>query len=393
MTCDLCGGTGTDVVVDLARKRALRSDRVIVPARLVKHACRRCGLVRSGDGPDPAALQALYADEYAAGLGSDHRFFTPAGPVARSAVFAEWIAGAVDEGAWRGARVLEIGAGTGAAQRELARRFPAATFEGQETRRAAAAAARAAGLDVRDGPLDALPAASYDVAYAIAVLEHVPSPAAFLAQVRARLRPGARLVLSQPTQDVPSYDVLFVDHLFHFGAAHVAAYARACGFREERAVVGHPLMPNFSLHVWRAVDDGPAPRAWDGPPAPTTCAATAKSVEADMARLDATLDGIVARGRPVAVFGLAEVFWLARAYSSLADRTIACGLVDDPATVDAAALGFPVVRPEEAPAHGVQEVILAMNPVYYPMATERLARLGLRAVPLLSPDSQGGSTR
>jgi hypothetical protein len=36
-----------------------------------------------------------------------------------------------------------------------------------------------------------------------------------------------------------------------------------------------------------------------------------------------------------------------------------------------------VVTPEECPRLGVQDVVLAMNTLYYPLAQARLARLGL----------------
>jgi hypothetical protein len=103
-----------------------------------------------------------------------------------------------------------------------------------------------------------------------------------------------------------------------------------------------------------------------------------------MDRLDRTLERLAREGRRVAAFGLQEVYWLARCYSRLGEFPLALGLDDSPDRPEYARLPFPVVRPEEAPAHGIQDVALTMNRTYYAQATERLSRLGLRVHPLLS---------
>jgi 2-polyprenyl-3-methyl-5-hydroxy-6-metoxy-1,4-benzoquinol methylase len=381
--CDLCGSPDHAVLVALDRPRAMRSDREVVARPLRKRACRRCGLVRSGDAAPPGSLASYYGETYGLAGRGEHCFYTEAGPVSRSAAFADWLVSLAPD-AWRGGRrCLEVGAGAGHLLRELAGRFPAAAFEGLEPGRDAVRLARAGGLAVREGSLPAAPRPEYDLVYAVAVVEHVASPTEFLRRIRGVLRPGGWLLLSQPVQDVPSYDVLFVDHLHHFGSAHLRAYARKCGFDEAAAAVGHPLMPNFSAHAWRASGRGDG-FAWRGAPAPLAAAAAARGVLADLARLDARLESLRAAGRRVAVFGLGEVYWLARAYSSLEEFPVVCGFDDMPDRAEYARLGFPVVRPEAGPGLGVQDVILAMNRLYYPMAMTRLRRLGLVAHPVLS---------
>jgi 2-polyprenyl-3-methyl-5-hydroxy-6-metoxy-1,4-benzoquinol methylase len=381
--CDLCGSPDYEVLVAVDRPRAMRSDREVVPRRLRKRACRRCGLVRSGDAAPPASLASYYGDTYTLAAHGEHHFYTAQGPVSRSAALADWLVSLAGPGGWSGgARCLEVGAGAGLLMRELAGRFPSAAFEGLEPGRDAVRLARAAGLAVREGWLSDAPSPAYDIAYSVAVVEHVPSPTEFLCRIRGSLRPGGRLLLIQPVQDVPSYDVLFVDHLHHFGAGHLREYARKCGFREEAAAVGHPLMPNFSAHAWRVVG-GSDGFGWSGPPVPLAAGAAARSVLADLERLDARLGVLRAQGRRVAVFGLGEVYWLARAYSTLDEFPVVCGFDDRPDRREYERLGFPVVRPEDGPRLGVQDVIVAMNRLYYPMALARLARLGLAAHPVL----------
>ena len=384
--CDLCGSTDDEVLVHVPTGRAMRSDLGSVAVSLEKRACLRCGLVRSGGTRGDLGLDTYYEEEYTVGLQQEHRFYSAQGPVPRSAVFADWFLEAAPEAAWRrGQRILEIGAGSGRLLGELARRFPESEFVGFEPHRAAAARARANGLAVHDSWSQV--GTAYDLAYSVAVVEHVASPTAFLGDIATRLRPEAKLLLSQPIQDVPSYDVFFVDHLHHFGSAHLRAYARKCGFEEERVTIGHPLMPNFSLHLWRREDTPPvgaeAESAWRGPRASTTCAETAHRVLRDMARVDALLVRFLREGRRVAVFGLREVYWLARCYSTVGDFPFVCGLDDEPDRPEYAALEFPVLRPEDCPAKGVQDVILAMNALYYPAVRERLGRLGVAAHPVL----------
>jgi SAM-dependent methyltransferase len=381
--CDLCGGRAFSTTVELGGPRALRSDRAIVRARLRKLACRTCGLVC--DATAQSALEeGYYRDEYRIAL-ADHVFYTAAGPRFRSTILADWIVSSLETSgvpASRLERVLEIGAGGGFVLTAVADRLPHAQCEGFELSGSAAEVARRRRVPMRTGELSSLPDASFDLAYAVAVLEHVPSPTGFIAEIRRLLRPGGHLVLVQPTQDVPSYDVFFVDHLHHFGTAHMAGYAAKGGFTERFATVGYEWMPNFSLHVWTTQAGAPGWR-WPGPPAVTTCVQTVHQVTADMQRLDSTLAQLTHQHHRFGVFGLHEVFALARAYSSLEDGAIRCGLDDEPGKPEYAHYPFPVLTPERCAECHVEDILLTMNKVYYAQASERLTRLGMRPHPVL----------
>lgn len=382
--CDLCGSTEADVLVHLKTGRAMRSDRRVVNYDLAKLTCSLCGLVRADVRYEGESLRHYYTDEYTLSTQPvEHYFYTAAGPVSRSAMFAGWLSSAFGVHHWQQAkRVLEVGAGQGLLLREFAQRYPNTSFEGLELNAGAAEIAQGNGLNVRQGALPEWDSDGYDIIYAIAVIEHVPSPTDFLTEIRKRLRPGGLLYLCQPTQDVESYDVFFTDHLHHFSSEHLRGYAKKCGYQELGLVVGHPWMPNFSLHQWQAAAQ-PDSFAWYGPPAPTTCAATAERVVGDMQQLDAHLAQFRAEDRKAAAFGLNEVYWLARAYSSLGDYPLAYGLDDTPTKPEYAQFSFPVVTPEQGAANGVTDVLLTMNKIYYRQAAERLERLGLTAYPIL----------
>jgi SAM-dependent methyltransferase len=360
----------------------MRSDQVVVTRDLVKDRCLVCGLVRSRDMPDADELLAYYGEDYTVAA-ADYMFYAPEGPRPRSAVLCAWLSEAFGVYRWRGSkRCLEVGAGAGALLEQFARRFPDLQPEGLELGPEAHEAQRR-GLNVRRAPVGETPEGIYDLIYSVAVVEHVPSPTQFLTDLRRRLRPGGLLYLCQPTQDVCSYDVFFVDHLHHFGTEHLRAYARKCGFRELGFVVGHELMPNFSLHLWQA-HDGPGQFDWHGPPGYTACAEAARRAEADLHRLDETLRDLARRERRVGVFGVNEVFGLARAYSALGDFPLCCGLADNPAGVPRAGLNFPIVPPEACRDFGVQDVILAVNTVYHAQVRRRLEPLGVAVHPVLT---------
>ncbi len=352
------------------------SDRRIARRNLVKWVCRECGLVRSGSPFD--GLGDYYEDEYNTSHQPEHQFYTADGPVPRSQVMCDWLVSGMGEWRWHGVRrCLEVGAGRGLLLRALSRRFPHTAFLGVEPSQHGVRAALADGVHMRQGTVASIREDEFDAVYSIATVEHVNSPSDFLRDIRCKLRPGGMLFLVQPTQDVPSYDVFFVDHLHHFGSEHLRQYATKCGFREHGFVVGHPLMPTFSLHLWQAVEHGSSrmPFHWGY----TACREVAAQLVADTGRLDALLDRLERADRRVAVFGLSEVYWLLCAYSRLGSFQPVCGLDDEPKKPEYAKLSFPVMCPEDCVALGVQDAILAMNKNYYPLARERLEKLGIRA--------------
>lgn len=335
--CGLCGSTAAHVLVDRPG-RAFTSDSRIVDGGLRKIACEACGLVRDGHPFDPAALRDHY-HAYTLAVDADAAepiFFTADGPRPRSAVVANWIADSAEAVLGRApSSVMEIGCGEGLVIERLRGRWPMAALAGVDLSPAAVALARARGVNAREGGSDSVDGA-YDVIYAFAVLEHVPSPADFLASLRAHLAPGGVLVVAQPCQDRGSNDVFFCDHLHHFYSRHVGELGRRAGLVERLRRVGHDVIPDFSLHVFAergTMIDEPAAAAVAGVPS------TIARWEAIFGRVDAWLDQ--EPGAPVAVWGLGQTFQLWRAYTRLGDVGVAEGLDDNPARF-AGRVPFPV---------------------------------------------------
>ncbi len=357
--CDLCHSPESETLVQLALGRSMLSHQVVCDQNLFKLRCARCGLCRNamslGD------LSAFYSEDYVPA--GDHVFYTSEGPLARSEVFRDWMLALTGTSPWTG-RALEVGAGVGGLMKALSETLPELELEGIEPARAAAEQARAKGMKVKASSLEDWSGAEYDVVYSVAVMEHVPSPTSFLQQIWDKLKPGGWLVLVLPTQDVPSYDLFFVDHLYHFGSKHIRELARKAGFRETGLSVGHPLMPNFAAHVLRKTRR-PEQYEWDGFPGSTCCQQAAQGLGQDLERLNRLLDQL--KGSRIGVFGVHEAFQLLRTYSELWDAELVCGLAD--ATVEG--LPFPVVRPEQAPP--LDHLLLTLNQCHYPLVKRRLA--------------------
>ncbi|MFI8460206.1 class I SAM-dependent methyltransferase [Kitasatospora sp. NPDC085464] len=139
--------------------------------------------------------------------------------------------GAAEPGTDAGATVLELGAGPGAVTRRLRAALPAGTaliaadIDGELL-------AHAAGPDVTllvaDGADLPLPDASVDFVLLRYVLQHVPDPAAVLAEARRVLKPGGRVACTEVDSALwgaaePSYPELAGVH------AKMAAAQRADG--------------------------------------------------------------------------------------------------------------------------------------------------------------------
>jgi SAM-dependent methyltransferase len=106
-----------------------------------------------------------------------------------------------------GERILDVGCGAGTAELILAGLQPGGVrFVGidllharlRDARRAMRQQDLAAELAAADAARLPFAAASFDAAFAIAVLQHVPRPRAVVDALRRVLRPGGRLVLAEP---------------------------------------------------------------------------------------------------------------------------------------------------------------------------------------------------
>src|SRR6266404_5115642 len=159
--------------------------------------CARCALGQLSPLPSDDELQTLYASEayFADGSGVGYADYTADAPRhARSFRFRlEWLlrSGPVED-------LLEIGCGPGLFLVE-AQRLGVRRVVGVDPNPWAVAQARAHGVDAHVGSVEAIDTGDrFDAIVMLDVLEHVRAPLPFLAAVRARLRPGGRLLVMTP---------------------------------------------------------------------------------------------------------------------------------------------------------------------------------------------------
>jgi SAM-dependent methyltransferase len=198
--CSLCGDTGE------IRYRGLEDVLFGAPGQWSLRGCRTpdCGLLWLDPSPRPDEIGKAYARYYTHQAPAD-----AAGRLAVSHAYnLLWRVTAIGRERERlhdmcldrvtPGRLLDVGCGDGRRLTRLVERGWRA--EGQEVDPAAAAQARARGVTVHVGTLEALalPSGRYDAVTLSHVIEHVPSPEATLVECRRLLRPGGRLVALTP---------------------------------------------------------------------------------------------------------------------------------------------------------------------------------------------------
>ncbi len=186
-------------------------------ARYDYYKCDACGVYFLHPMPDAAALAALYPESYVepddlqqtrainplrlARLKLRHGYaHLGANPIAAIAARLT----APFHGADRaiefvpGGRLLDVGCGNGRYLRTM--RSLGWQVEGVELNRQSAEFCRSTGLSVHNGDLASaqFPSASFDVITARHVIEHIPTPQRFMAELARLLKPGGRLVVETP---------------------------------------------------------------------------------------------------------------------------------------------------------------------------------------------------
>jgi SAM-dependent methyltransferase len=371
--CDLCGSDKSQVVVKKHAKSSILSDNKKVAVNLNKVECRNCGLVRDAHKFSAHWLNNLYRSDYMLNKrAGEYHFITSHGLVPRSQAFFDWI--------WQYLKkhrletinqVVEVGTGAGHLLRRLNKLFPNADCFGTELSDVARQLALNNGARVIAGGIDHVEESEIDLIIAVGVLEHVPRPTRFLESIRERLAESGLLVLIQPSQDVLSSDIYFSDHLHHFATEHLARYAKKVGFTELEREVGHPLMPNFSLHIWRSSNTTNDFSSWSS----TRCRDSINYYETLFQQVNHLLEDVRAdESRKLAVFGLNERFALLDAYSQLGNAVIECGLSDIEPYVD---VSFPVVKAERLNEFQVTDVLVCVNQIHYDQVLPRLKKQGV----------------
>ena len=162
----------------------------------------------------------------------------------------------------RPARLLEIGSGQGELSREIKQRYADVDLVGIDLSSTGLDMARRKVPEARFLEQDLMrPLAHPEIAgwatHAVCseVLEHVADPVTALANMRAALAPGCRLVVTVPSGPMSAFDK-HIGHLRHFTATSLDASLRAAGF--EVVEVRGAGFPFFNLYRLTVVARGEA---------------------------------------------------------------------------------------------------------------------------------------
>ncbi len=137
----------------------------------------------------------------------------------------------------KGDRWLDVGCSSGAFVAEARR--AGINAEGTELAQEAVDEAVAAGLPVRQGPIESVGEdGEFDVVTAFDVLEHVADPAAFMHNARRLLKPGGMIALSVPNLSSVTrrmmgkrwYFYIPDSHLFYFNPENMGRFLERHGF-------------------------------------------------------------------------------------------------------------------------------------------------------------------
>lgn len=222
--------------------------------------CRSCGLVQAAITPEwQAEADRIYANYtiYHQSGGREQRVFGTGGaglPRSEKIVSAlRRVVGVPEAG-----RLLDVGCGNGAFLTAWSRQMPGWALAGSEvsdTNRAAVESIP--GVErLHTGSLAEIPG-RFSAISLIHVLEHIPSPIAFLGQLREKLEPGGLLIIEVPDCAQNPFILLVADHSTHFTPATAAACAAAAGF-EVVSATGDWVAKEVSVVARRTAGDSPA---------------------------------------------------------------------------------------------------------------------------------------
>jgi methionine biosynthesis protein MetW len=173
----------------------------------------------------------------------------------------------------KGARVLDVGCGTGAVSVRI-RDVAGATVLGVEPSAERAAACRARGIETVEAlfPSEAIPAGKFDAIVFTDVLEHLADPASALTAAKSLLAADGAVIASVPNVahwsvrfdllfgrfDYKPYGIMDATHLRWFTRRSLGRLFESCGFRVERSAMAPGVwLPDYRhRRPWKWIPRG-----------------------------------------------------------------------------------------------------------------------------------------
>ena len=340
------------------------SDLRVLDVPLGKHACASCGLVKRPSGVRERLFESGYRlYDHAPGA---------VGESARQSVYAEWLS---VQGLGQRRSILDLGCGNGSLLLALRRWWPGAALRGLDPSHESVGRARDAGVDARCGRVGEVPLEPADLVVSVNVVEHVEDPVTFLQSMAALVSPDGSLLLACPDGGRAWLELLFVDHLWSFSAAHLGQLASHAGLKVVDWTAAPVALGSFQLvRLSREAANGPA--AIPAPGADALIGAKDRYLRA-WGSLEQDLLARAGDARSLACFGAGEAAALLRAYAPEVWRRVAVCLVDAP---EEATFGdVPVI--DCVHRRGVDDpVLLGVRPEGQPAVAQRLLGAGCSVI-------------
>jgi 2-polyprenyl-3-methyl-5-hydroxy-6-metoxy-1,4-benzoquinol methylase len=175
--------------------------RFAVIRRMAHDRCRRCGFTFTNPYPPSAVLGSFYESDFYTNYRRVEDLRRNGDPYFSASMYTDMRALAGLAASCSPTSVLDYGCGTGSFLGLLRDEFGIDGVEGLEISREARERAREAyGLQVA-GSTESLRQDAYDLVLLLEVIEHVPDPGRFFADVARLVRPGGSILITTPAVD------------------------------------------------------------------------------------------------------------------------------------------------------------------------------------------------
>jgi SAM-dependent methyltransferase len=354
--CRACGATNLEELEGFSSLPRVTSDCLPFGAGGRLAVCTECGAAQAlPDGQWYAEIQEIYSkyDVYHQSGGIEqHVFDSAVGQMRRrSDVLVERIEGLADVP--RSGKLLDVGCANGVTLRTFAERRQWELY----------------GLDLHDRnlvQLSAIPgferlytcppgevSESFDLITLVHALEHFPDPAAFLTQLRSKLRGNGMLFIQVPNGAANPFDYVVADHLLHFSPYDLAVLLHRSGFCKIRVFTDW-VMKEISLVASAGPDNGT--------PEGSDLARFGKvRVQNQVNWLSDVIASATCEAATDAPFGLfgssIAATWL---WSAVSDR-VEFFVEEDPSRVGRQHLGRPILSPDQVPSGASVFMVLAAS--------------------------------
>lgn len=243
--CPICAGSAVALALPHP-DRSMLSDGRVISRPLAKMSCLTCGSAFHASNRAEADIRAIYAEDYTLASAA------PKSDAARARAYGNWIRGEFDPPK----TVLEIGCGSGALLTELMRTWPDANACGVDPALPATASSKQNIRLVR-GFVEDVPAGAgpFDLIVAVNVIEHTPSPSAFLRALRGHLASNGYIVIICPEGHAPNVELLFFDHLYSLTRDGLRICGKGAELVAERQMPAPPGVGDFHMTVFAAERD------------------------------------------------------------------------------------------------------------------------------------------